>query len=124
VLKLFQRQVAEQIGADVCSLRNWEANRSKPTVEFMPAIIRFLGYNPLPSGSRWVERLVSWRKALGITQKESARRLRVDQSTLARWERGEREPKGEFAARAENFLMGVETAALPQSADNARPVAV
>jgi DNA-binding transcriptional regulator YiaG len=83
VLKLFQRQV-EEIGADVCLLRNWEANRSKPTVELMPAIIRFLGCNPLPPGSTWAERLVASRKTIGISQKEYARRLGVDQSTLAR----------------------------------------
>jgi transcriptional regulator with XRE-family HTH domain len=116
LLKLIQRQVAEQIGADVCSLRNWEANRSKPAVEFMPAIIRFLGYNPLPPGSTWAERLVLGRKAMGLSQKESARRLGVDQSTLAKWERAEREPIGEFAVRAQNFLTGVETAAVPRSA--------
>jgi transcriptional regulator with XRE-family HTH domain len=116
MLKLLQRQAAERIGADVCSLRNWEANRSKPTVEFMLAIIRFLGYNPLPPGITWAERLVSGRKAMGISQKESARRIGVDQSTLARWERGERDPAGDFVVRAENFLTGVETAAVPRSA--------
>ena len=40
-------------------------------------IIRFLGYNPLPSGITWAERLVSCRTALGITQGESARRIGV-----------------------------------------------
>jgi transcriptional regulator with XRE-family HTH domain len=108
VLKLLQRQVAEQIGADVCSLRNWEANRTKPAVEFMPAVIRFLGYNPLPPGTTWAERLVSGRKALGISQKESARRLGVDQSTMARWERGEREPAGNLALKARKFLSATE----------------
>jgi DNA-binding transcriptional regulator YiaG len=42
-LKLIQRQVADQLAVNVSSLRNWEANLSKPSVEFMPAIIRFLG---------------------------------------------------------------------------------
>jgi DNA-binding transcriptional regulator YiaG len=47
-LKVLQRQVAAQLGVNLSSRRNWEADRSKPTVEFMPAIIRFLSYNPLP----------------------------------------------------------------------------
>lgn len=115
VLKLFQRQAAEQIGADVCSLRNWEANRSKPMVEFMPAIIRFLGYNPLPAGTTWAERLVSARMAMGISQKESARRIGVDQSTLAKWERGERQPAGDFAARAYKFLVADESSRTPRT---------
>jgi hypothetical protein len=52
-LKLIQWQVATQLGTNVSSLRNWEANPSKPTVEFMPAIIQFLGYNPLPPSTTW-----------------------------------------------------------------------
>jgi transcriptional regulator with XRE-family HTH domain len=75
----------------------------------MPAIIRFPGYNPLPPGNTWAERLVSCRTAMGITQEEAARRIEVDQGTLARWERGEREPTGAFAMRAERFLVAAES---------------
>jgi transcriptional regulator with XRE-family HTH domain len=58
VLKLPQRQVAEQIGVDKTSIANWEGNRNEPGVQYIPAIIRFLGYNPLPP-RRWVaDRLV------------------------------------------------------------------
>lgn len=45
---------------------NWVANRTKPSLEYMPAIIRFLGYNPVPPGNGWAERLVQCRTALGI----------------------------------------------------------
>ena len=76
----------------------------------MPAIIRFLGYNPLPPGSTWAERLLSCRTAMGITQGESARRIGVDQGTLARWERGEREPTGKFAVQAKHLLAAAESA--------------
>jgi hypothetical protein len=41
--ELIRRQVAEELGAEVCSLRNWQANRTKPALKFMPAITRFLG---------------------------------------------------------------------------------
>jgi transcriptional regulator with XRE-family HTH domain len=74
----------------------------------MPAILRFLGYNPLPPGRTWAERLVNARTALGLSQKESAQKIGVDQGTLARWERGEREPTGGFAARATRFLASLE----------------
>jgi transcriptional regulator with XRE-family HTH domain len=37
---------------------------------------------------------VRHRTTLGMTQKEDARRLGVDQGTLAKWERGKREPQG------------------------------
>jgi transcriptional regulator with XRE-family HTH domain len=92
VLKLLQRQVAEQIGVDKASIANWETNQSKPGIRHMTAIIRFLGYNPLPPAKGWADRLVQCRTALGLSQKESAVRIGVDQATLARWERGEREP--------------------------------
>jgi DNA-binding transcriptional regulator YiaG len=70
----------------------------------MPAIICFLGYNPLPPSDGW---LVRGRRVFGLSQKEAARRIGVDQCTLARWERGERKPTGPFAARAERFLKAV-----------------
>ena len=60
----------------------------------MPAIIRFLGYNPLPEAKSWGERLVRHRTSLGMTQEEAAKRPGLDPGTLARWERGEREPAG------------------------------
>jgi transcriptional regulator with XRE-family HTH domain len=95
--------VAERLDVEVSSLRNWEASRTKSTLEFMPAIIRFLGYSPPPATS-WAERLVSGRRVLGISQKESTNRIGVDPCTLVRWERGEREPWGEFVVRAERLL--------------------
>ena len=80
-LKLLQRQVAKQIGVDKTSSHNWETNRTKPDLKFMPAIIRFLGYNPLPPPDGWAERLVQGRKLLGLSQKEAARQIGVDPGT-------------------------------------------
>jgi site-specific DNA recombinase len=108
VLKLLQRQVAEQLGVDKASVANWEGNRTKPGVEYMPAIIRFLGYNPLPPADSWADRLIQSRTILGLSQKESAAQIGVDQGTLARWERGEREPVGPFEARVLRFVAEVE----------------
>jgi transcriptional regulator with XRE-family HTH domain len=52
------------------------------------------------------ERLVQRRSVLGFTQKEAAVRIGIDQSTLARWERGQKEPWGKYIALAERFLSG------------------
>jgi transcriptional regulator with XRE-family HTH domain len=109
-LKLLQRQVAETLGVEKSTLANWEANRMKPSLVYMPAIIQFLGYNPVPPADGWADRLVQGRTALGLTQREAAQHIGVDPSTLARWERGEREPTGAFAARAERFLSRAEAA--------------
>jgi transcriptional regulator with XRE-family HTH domain len=108
VLKLLQRQVAEQLGVTKASIHNWEGNHGKPELKYMPAIIRFLGYNPLPPGKGWAERLVQCRTVLGLSQKESAARIGVDPCTLARWERAEREPVGKLGSQALGFVTEVE----------------
>jgi len=104
VRKMLQKQVAEQIGVDKTSIHNWETGVTGPGFEYMPAIIRFLGYNPLPEGNGWGERLLRRRTSLGISQEASAKRLGLDPSTLARWERGEREPTGALLSRVMGFL--------------------
>jgi transcriptional regulator with XRE-family HTH domain len=116
-LKLLQRQVGQQLGVNKASIANWEANRTKPSLEYMPAIVRFLGYNPAPQGTGWAERLVQCRTALGITQKEAAERIGVDASTLARWERNEREPAGSYTSRVMRFL---GTAEIKRTVNTAR----
>jgi site-specific DNA recombinase len=93
-LKLLQKDVAKPIGVDKTSVFNWEGNRSSPEIRYMPAIIRFLGYNPLPAAHTFSEQLVRQRTSLGLSQTESAERLGVDPSTLAKWEQGKREPQG------------------------------
>ena len=77
-MKMLQKDVAEQLGVDKTSVFNWEANTSAPEIRYMPAIIRFLGYNPLPEADGWRGRLVRYRTTLGMTQKEAAGQLGVD----------------------------------------------
>jgi site-specific DNA recombinase len=105
MLKLLQREVAEQLGVDKTTIYNWENNRSKPDLVYMPAIIRFLGYKPLPPPKGWAERLIHARICIGITQEKAAERIGVDACTLARWERGEREPTGGLKTRVLDFLI-------------------
>jgi site-specific DNA recombinase len=107
-LKLHQREVAEQLGVAPSSLINWEGNWSSPEIRYMPAIIKFLGYDPLPAANTLGEQLVRQRRSLGLSQKESAQGLGVDPGTLARWERGEREPTGAFAVRVQRFVKAAD----------------
>jgi len=103
-LKLLQREVAEQIGVDATSVFNWEANNCQPELRHIPAIIAFIGYNPLPESEGWGGQVVRCRTTLGLTQKEAAGRLGVDQGTLANWEQGKRDPTGAFMSRVQRFL--------------------
>lgn len=95
------------------SVFTWEANTVSPEIRYMPAIIRFLGYNPLPAADTLGGRLVRHRSSLGLSQKEAATRLGVDPGTLARWERGEREPTGAFIARVQRFLASGDATRAP-----------
>jgi len=59
-----------------------------PYERYIPDIIRFLGYNPLPEPQSLREKLIYTRKLLGLSQEALAKRLGVDPTTLRRWERG------------------------------------
>ena len=87
-LKMLQKDVAARIGVAESAIFNWEANASKPEVRYTPAIIRLLGYNPLPEGTTLGEQLVRQHTTLGFPQKRVAGRLGVDP---ARWRAGNEE---------------------------------
>lgn len=68
---------------------NWESNATSPQIHVLPQVITFLGYDPFSAPESLAETLLMSRKAAGITQKEMAKRLGIDPTTLARLERGE-----------------------------------
>jgi DNA-binding XRE family transcriptional regulator len=84
-LKLLQKQVADQIGVHELTITGWERNTTVPEVRYMPAIIQFLGYNPLPAARSLPERLVTARKALGLSQWKMVAKLGVNPATLVGW---------------------------------------
>ncbi len=93
-LNLLQKQVADQIGVHELTITGWELNATVPEVRYMPAIIQFLGYDPLPAATTLPERLASARKALGLSQRKMAAKLGVDPATLMGWEAGRHQPTG------------------------------
>jgi transcriptional regulator with XRE-family HTH domain len=103
-LGLLQRQAAELIGVEVSTLRNWEGQRNTPALPGMPGIITFLGYNPLPEAETISQKLTRYRTAQGISQEKVAKQLGIDESTLARWERGDRTPTGLYRKLVEKLL--------------------
>jgi len=62
--------------------------------------------SPASRAKTMTGRLRRHRTALGMTQKEAALEIGVDLGTLARWERGEREPAGAFLDRVLRFVAG------------------
>ena len=55
-------------------------------MRFIPAIIAFLEYDPRPEPRTFGERIRMTREGQGLTQRELARRLGVDPSTVWIWE--------------------------------------
>jgi len=82
----------------------------------MPAIIEFVGYNPLPPADGLGEELVRRRTTLGLSQKEAAVRMDVDPATLARWECSEKQPWGKFVEIVKRFLAAVPRASSTKDA--------
>ena len=52
----------------------------------MPAIIQFLGYDPLPPANTFPERLATARRGLGLSQRKMAESLGIDPGTIQSWE--------------------------------------
>jgi transcriptional regulator with XRE-family HTH domain len=115
-LGLLQRQVAERLGADHSSVTNWERNRTKPALHFLPGIVCFLGYVPWAAGASVGERLLALRRQRGVSQAMLARLLGIDPGTLSRWERGLRVPAGRYVRLLEAFLERL-AAAPPRARD-------
>jgi DNA-binding XRE family transcriptional regulator len=91
-LGLYQKDVAKKLGVNPWALIGWETDWKKTTVRFMPRILKFLGYNPFPDPCTLGGRLLAARRRLGLSQKEMARKLGVDEGTVRLIETGRRGP--------------------------------
>lgn len=48
VLSITQEAVAKQFGVNAWTVLNWETGATKPAIQFIPALVLFLGYDPEP----------------------------------------------------------------------------
>lgn len=93
VLGLTQTQAAKQVGVVRDALARWEAEPREPDRRNMPAVIRFLGYDPQPPATTFGGLLKRTRRTLGMNQPQIAQALGVPTASLRPWERGAHEPK-------------------------------
>jgi transcriptional regulator with XRE-family HTH domain len=109
-LGLLQKDVGSMVGASTASVTGWELHQRQPELRFLPSIIAFLGYDPTVIGADADigRRLVSVRRARGITQEALAAFLGIDPSTLGEWEAGRRRtrPSRRVADAINQFLAG------------------
>ncbi len=102
-LALYQKDVAAQIGVTASTIWNWEHGW---TVElrYMPKLIQFLGYNPIPRPDNLLERL-SWFKLVnGLTLEELGAKMDRDPEQLSDWLAGRHKPCQRNRKEIEEFL--------------------
>jgi DNA-binding transcriptional regulator YiaG len=103
-LGLLQREVALRIGVDKTTVYNWEAGRATPSLRALPAVIAFLGYDPIEIGSSFGAQLRAARRRLGLSHVDLARRLGVDPSTVLDWQWERHRPNRRCPDRIAEFL--------------------
>ena len=103
-LGLVQREVAAQIGVSTFTATNWEVNRTVPAVRCLPGLIKFVGYVPFDVGETLPERIRAYRLIRGLSEKRLAKLLRVDESTIWRWESGKGKPVPRLRQRLKPIL--------------------
>jgi len=92
-LKMLQKEVAGRLGTTVCTIRNWEKNRSNPSLGFIPKIVQFLGYVPHDTPDHdFGKKLVAKRRLLGLSQKGLACKIGVAPCTVRSREKGKHKP--------------------------------
>jgi transcriptional regulator with XRE-family HTH domain len=101
---LLQRDVGALIGVAKDTVANWEKNKTEPPVASMPAIVRFLGYEPWPEPTTLPDKLRAYRMREGLSTKEAATRAGVDPDSWSTWERTGSIPSTHGRERVEAVL--------------------
>ena len=92
-LTLYQKDLARRFGVNEITIHNWETGKTEPPTRNLPLIMDFLGYCLYVPRGTFPEKLLAYRTIfLGLTRKELAGSVGVDESTVLRWERGQRRP--------------------------------
>ena len=85
-LGLLQKAAAKLLGVHPGGLENWEYGRTAPADRFYPAIISFLGVNPLPAARTRGGVIRRERITRGWSRKHLAFVAAVDEATIKRLE--------------------------------------
>lgn len=105
---LLQREVAQLLGVDRDTVRNWEMGRSKPALRHWPGVLRMLGFIPFEIGESVPERLRPYRTIRGISQAMLGAELGVDESTIRGWEAGAHSPSPALRPRLDELLTNLQ----------------
>jgi len=92
-LKMLQADLAKLIGVCEDTITGWENGRSFPQIQFYPKLIQFFKYNPFPiDDTTFGGRITKFRIERGIGQRQFAKQLEINETTLRAWEQNENLP--------------------------------
>lgn len=83
-LELYQKDVAAKLGVTASTIWNWE-NRGSVDLRFIPRVIEFLGYNPIPQPDDLPGKLAWYKLVNGLTLEQLGVEMERDPEQLADW---------------------------------------
>ena len=96
---LSQKQAAKLLNIHYETIKYWELNKGNPRPEHYPAILSFLGYDPLPTPTNFAEKIKQYRLKNGLSQETFALQLSIQRTTVQDWELGKRLPRKRLRKR-------------------------
>lgn len=81
-----RKAAAKLLKVNEGSLKNWEKGRTNPGGRFYPALIAFVGCNPIPAPKTLGEAVRRERLRRGLSQARLAALAHVDPTTISRLE--------------------------------------
>jgi transcriptional regulator with XRE-family HTH domain len=104
-LGLTKIQLSLNLNVSDITIYLWEKNKVRPSLTQIPKIIEFLGGDPFKKESEKLgDKIREYRRIHGLTQKKLAAQLRIDETTLAGWEKGEHTPAKGLLSKLESLL--------------------
>ncbi len=104
VVGMTQEDAARCLKVTAATLLNWELGKTEPRIQYIPAVVLFLGYDPYPAAATLPERMLAFRRARGWTMAQAAQKIGVDEGTWEVWERGTTTPWPRFCERLERTI--------------------
>jgi transcriptional regulator with XRE-family HTH domain len=105
-LSLYQKDVAAKLGVIASTIWNWEHGWTID-LPYIPRIIAFLGYNPIPCPDDLMERLAWYKQVNGLTLEKLGAEMGRTPEQLADWLAGRHKPCRRNREEVELFLVGV-----------------
>jgi DNA-binding XRE family transcriptional regulator len=87
---IHQKDAATLLGICHFTYMTWEKDQKRPFPRYYPAIIKWLGYNPLPEGTNKGQQMQRDRLTRGLTQEQAAKVAGIDESTWCKREHSEK----------------------------------